>query len=259
MGFVVLPALTPDISDVYDVYFATFKNNAVTRALFPSATEADLLNPKSEFRYVYCIPVLSAVFCCCVILQCGLISPRQGHTNHVQEWWETSQTQYTLKCVDTESNRIVGMAIFDIYTAPSDWKRGEISWLQGKEREQAEALISPLWEVREKLWLNEKYIYGHVIAVHPEYQRKGVGEKIFRYGITISQNTGLPIYIESSKDGVRFYEKMGCRRLKENLKPSLQSIKSVEGKDLKVDDNLPLFVWLPEGAEKRLPDAVQLA
>ncbi|EUC49198.1 hypothetical protein COCMIDRAFT_85333 [Bipolaris oryzae ATCC 44560] len=233
MGFVVLPALTPDISDVYDVYFETFKNNPVTRALFPSATEADLLNPKSEFR--------------------------QGHTNHVQEWWKTSQTQYTLKCVDTESNKIVGMAIFDIYMTPSDWRRGEISWLQGKEREQAEALISPLWETREKLWLNEKYMYGHVIAVHPEYQRKGVGEKIFKYGINISENTGLPVYIESSKDGVRFYEKMGCRRLKENLKPSLQSIKSVEGKVLEVDDNLPLFVWLPEGAEKRLPDAVQLA
>jgi hypothetical protein len=52
MGFVVLPALVPDISAVYDVYFAAFKDNAVTRALFPSATEADLTDPKSEFRYV---------------------------------------------------------------------------------------------------------------------------------------------------------------------------------------------------------------
>lgn len=52
MGFVVLPALTPDVSAVYDVYFAAFKNNAVTRALFPSATEADLTDPNSEFRYV---------------------------------------------------------------------------------------------------------------------------------------------------------------------------------------------------------------
>ena len=38
MGFVVLPALPADISPVYDVYFAAFKNNAITRALFPSAT-----------------------------------------------------------------------------------------------------------------------------------------------------------------------------------------------------------------------------
>jgi hypothetical protein len=52
MAFVVLPALVPDISPVYDVYFAAFKDNAVTRALFPSATETDLTDPKSEFRYV---------------------------------------------------------------------------------------------------------------------------------------------------------------------------------------------------------------
>ena len=51
MGYVVLPALVADISDVYDVYFAAFKNNAITRALFPSATTEDLTNAESEFRY----------------------------------------------------------------------------------------------------------------------------------------------------------------------------------------------------------------
>ena len=52
MGFVVLPALVADISEVYDVYFAAFKDNAITGALFPSATAEDLTNPESEFRYV---------------------------------------------------------------------------------------------------------------------------------------------------------------------------------------------------------------
>lgn len=51
MGFVVLPALPADISAVYDVYFAAFKDNAITKALFPSATAEDLTNPESEFRY----------------------------------------------------------------------------------------------------------------------------------------------------------------------------------------------------------------
>lgn len=52
MGYVVLPALVADISAVYDVYFAAFRDNAITRALFPSATVQDLMNPDSEFRYV---------------------------------------------------------------------------------------------------------------------------------------------------------------------------------------------------------------
>lgn len=151
------------------------------------------------------------------------------------------------------------MALYDIYITPSDWKRGEISWLQGKEREQAEALISPLWEAREKLWSNERYIYGHVIAVHPGYQRKGVGEKIFQFGKTISSHTELPVYIESSTDGVRFYEKMGCKKLKETLRRVPGNITSGDGTELKADEDVPLFVWLPEGAEKRLPKAVELA
>ena len=51
MGFVVLPALPADISSVYDVYFAAFRDNAVTRALFPSATAGEMMDPESGFRY----------------------------------------------------------------------------------------------------------------------------------------------------------------------------------------------------------------
>lgn len=52
MGFVVLPALIPDITPVYDVYFAAFENNPVTRAFFPHAKPEELVNPASEFRYI---------------------------------------------------------------------------------------------------------------------------------------------------------------------------------------------------------------
>lgn len=52
MGVVVLPALLSDISDVYDVYFAAFKDNAVTKALFPFASPEDMIDAGSEFRYV---------------------------------------------------------------------------------------------------------------------------------------------------------------------------------------------------------------
>ncbi|KAF1941351.1 hypothetical protein EJ02DRAFT_404854 [Clathrospora elynae] len=228
MGFAVLPALVPDISAVYDVYFAAFKHNAVTRALFPSATEADLTDAKSEFR--------------------------QGHTAHVSSYWSTSTSQYTLKCVDTSTNSIIGMALWDVYISPSDWKKAEISWLQGKERERAEGLITPLWEMREKLWRNEKYIYCHVIAVHPYFQQKGVGEMLFRFGMGIAQQTRLPIYIESSKEAVRLYEKMGCRRLKERVVHT-----SEEPNGAKEDQEVALFVWISEGGDGTLPGAVKLA
>lgn len=224
MGFVVLPALLPDISAVYDVYFAAFKNNAVTRALFPSATEADLTDPTSDFR--------------------------QGHTAHVADYWKTSSTQYTFKCVDSTTGRIVGMALWDVYLTPSDWKKGEISWLHGKERKRAEAFIEPLWHAREKLWLNQRYLYCHVMAVHPDFQRRGVGELLFNFGIITARHTGLPMYIESSKEAVRLYEKMQCRRLKETPMHKTEETEEYQ--------EVALFVWLPDGGEKGLPSAVEL-
>ncbi|KAH7384687.1 acyl-CoA N-acyltransferase [Pyrenochaeta sp. MPI-SDFR-AT-0127] len=233
MGYVVLPAVVKDISAVYDAYFAAFKNSPVTRAFFPSATQEDLTNPESEFR--------------------------KGHTAHIFQYWQESSTQYTLKCVDSETGQIVGMALWDVYLTPSDWKKGEITWLQGKERERAEALVSPLWNAREKMWLNQKYLYCHVIAVHPSFQRRGIGELLFRYGIDIAQETGLPIYIESSKEAERLYEKMGSRRLKERPIHRPQDLWLEDDRDTREDREIALFVWIPEGGSGKLPNAAILA
>jgi ribosomal protein S18 acetylase RimI-like enzyme len=177
----------------------------------------------------------------------------------VSEYGKTSLTQYTLKCVDTETGQIVGMALWDIYITPSDWKRGEISWLQGKERERAEAFVNPLWDARENLWLNERYLYCHVMAVHPDFQRKGVGELLFRFGMSTAQQTKLPIYIESSKEARRLYEKMGCKRLKERPAHKAKDLTPETAIGTEDDQEVALFVWMPDGEEKRLPKTVELA
>ncbi|KAH7396941.1 acyl-CoA N-acyltransferase [Phaeosphaeria sp. MPI-PUGE-AT-0046c] len=229
MGFVVLPALLKDISAVYDTYFAAFQDHAVTKALFPSATAADMTDSASEFR--------------------------KAHTAHIQAYWSTDATQYTVKCVDTENGEVVGMALWDIYLTPSEWRRGEISWLSGDERERAEKLVSPLWEAREKLWLDERYLYCHVVAVHPRYQRRGIGQMLMEYGIGVARTAGLPVYIESSRDGTRLYEKTGCRRLKNPL----QAEKKTCGSEESENTDLTLFVWIQNGGEDQLPPAVELA
>lgn len=163
-----------------------------------------------------------------------------------------------MKCVDTITGKIVGMALWDVYMAPSDWRKGEISWLHGEELDRAEALIMPLWNVRERLWLNERYLYCHLIAVHPDFQRMGVGALLFDFGTEISRQTGLPIYIESSKDGLRLYEKMGCRRLKQRPMHIAQDAKvELVGKDAE-DGEAVLFVWFPENGQTELPKAIEL-
>lgn len=151
------------------------------------------------------------------------------------------------------------MALWDCYLTPSDWKKGDISWLHGKEKERAEALVGPLWHAREKLWLNQKYLYCHAIAVHPDYQRKGIGELLFKFGANISRQTTLPIYIESTKDAVRLYEKMGSRRLKEKPVHKYEDLWPDQAGGAKEDQDVALFVWIPQNGEANLPSTVELA
>lgn len=162
-----------------------------------------------------------------------------------------------MKCVDLDSGRIVGMALWDIYLTPSAWEKGEISWLQGQEKERAEQLISPLWEARERLWHRERYIYCHVVAVHPEYQRQGIGQTLVDYGISVAKQTHLPIYIESSRDGRRLYEKLGCRKLEKcSVKEVADRKSDAIGNSLEASE-VDLFIWT-EGTAEALPKAVQI-
>ncbi|KAF3006413.1 hypothetical protein E8E13_000314 [Curvularia kusanoi] len=233
MGFVVLPALPADISGVYDVYFAAFKDDAITKALFPSASANDMTNPESEFR--------------------------KAHTAHVLQFWQNNLTQHTLKCVDSRTGKIVGMALWDVYLTSSDWSKPEIGWLQGHEKERAEALISPLWDAREKMWSKERYLYCHVIAVHPDAQRKGVGQVLVDYGKKIASQADLPIYVESSKAAIRLYEKLGFQRLKERPVHESNDLQLGRSDSEEKDHEVPLLVWVPGDKEGLLPDAVQIA
>ena len=151
------------------------------------------------------------------------------------------------------------MALWDVYITPSGWTRGEIGWLQGKERERAEALIGPLWNAREKMWSNERYLYCHVVAVHPDFQCRGIGKLLVEYGMKIASQANLPIYVESSRDAIRLYEKLGFRWLKERPVHKSFDLCPRNTNGDQGDHEIPLLVWIPGGEKRLLPDAVQLA
>lgn len=132
MPFVVLPGLLPDIPKIYDVYFAAFDGQPILDALFPAGYKGE------EFR--------------------------TGHTAHTIEWWKTASMQHTIKCLDTDTGDIVGMATYDVYwkeRSYEEWKSPEVTWLEGKEKEKCEALLKPLWEKKEKLWEGRRHVCMH--------------------------------------------------------------------------------------------------
>ena len=132
MGQAVLPALIVDIPRIYDIYFEAFKHDRMgqimVEILFPGVID-------EEFRKAHAAGTLS--------------------------YWNTTTNQYTFKVVDTKSGEIIGMALGDVYLnerTPEERKNHGVPWLLGEQRERAEKILNPLWEMREKLFGGRRYI-----------------------------------------------------------------------------------------------------
>jgi GNAT superfamily N-acetyltransferase len=245
MVLAVLPALIPDIPRVYEVYFAAFKNEQMGRImldiLFPNA-----VTDSPEFR--------------------------KGHAAATLAYWHTSDVQYTFKVVDTDTGEIVGMALGDIFIRPrseEERKNLGVPWLQGKERERAEKILNPLWEVREKLFGGRPYICmsrppvfffsadpgvfhpantvpqrhsdSHVMGVDPKHQGRRAGAALLQWGRDMGERLQLPVYFESSPSTVGMYEKAGCERLEEKI------VHKAEVTGTESDIEVPLMVMMPAG------------
>ncbi|GJN67697.1 GCN5-related N-acetyltransferase (GNAT) domain-containingprotein [Purpureocillium lilacinum] len=214
---VILPALIPDIRRVYDIYFAAFEHDLMGRLMLK------ILFPG--------------------ILDDGF---RDAHAAGTLQYWHSSESQYTLKCVDTETGDIIGMGLGDLYLkerTPEERQNHGVPWLQGEQRERAEKILNPLWEVRERLFGGRPYIYVHVIAVDPKHQGRKAGALLVQWGIQMGELAGLPVYFESSPSTVNLYKKMGFEVLPEKI------VHKAEVLGTESDIEVPLMVKLPSSAK----------
>ncbi|KAG9237422.1 acyl-CoA N-acyltransferase [Amylocarpus encephaloides] len=216
MGLVVIPALIPDIPKIYDIYFKAFNNEPMAalmvKILFPQGITEDF---------------------------------KKAHAASTLEYWHHAKHQYTCKCVDTDTGEIIGMALGDGYfheRSEEERKDYGVTWLEGSEKERAEKILTPLHEVRERLFGNKKYIYVHVVAVDPKNQGRKAGAALVQWGIDLGEQSGVPVYFESSPTTIGLYEKMGWHRLKETVVHKADVLGTEE------DITVPLVIRFPSYA-----------
>lgn len=56
--------------------------------------------------------------------------------------------------------------------------------------------------------------YLVVLAVHPSYQRRGIGQMLLQWGIDQASAESVPIGLEATPEGLKLYERKGFKTVR---------------------------------------------
>jgi GNAT superfamily N-acetyltransferase len=95
---------------------------------------------------------------------------------------------HVFKAVDTDTNRIAGIAQWQIFKEPpsEDYLNSSIAELSETpevDGEKRRALLEGITKSRNEIMSLEPCVLLRIFMVHPDYQRRGVGTQLLQWGI----------------------------------------------------------------------------
>ncbi|KAJ6438083.1 hypothetical protein O9K51_08672 [Purpureocillium lavendulum] len=87
----------------------------------------------------------------------------------------------------------------------ADWDTGDTTYEP----------ISPVQKAENEILSKKAYIQLDYLAVHPDYQDRGIGTQLVASGLKEAQKIGLDVYVRAFRPGVGLYRRLGFRIEKE--------------------------------------------
>ncbi|KAH2927247.1 hypothetical protein KXW73_008785 [Aspergillus fumigatus] len=121
------------------------------------------------------------------------------------------------KAIDTESGQIVAWSWWSIYPdAEAHASAAEVArerWTTPPPTSLCPRLYLDFQDMKARM--REKWIGGRaatilqVLAVHPDYQGRGIGTRLLMVGVEEVRRLGLPAWLEASEAGYSVYRRCG--------------------------------------------------
>ncbi|TLD24671.1 Acyl-CoA N-acyltransferase [Venturia nashicola] len=119
-----------------------------------------------------------------------------------------------MKLVDTATGRIVSAAQWKIYPswAPlADHGDFEPNWLEGKDRETAEDMVTRFMTIRAGHMYGHSHVLLYILFTDPNFQRCGAGSIHVKWGTELADRLLVPCWVEGSAAGHHLYEENGFK------------------------------------------------
>jgi GNAT superfamily N-acetyltransferase len=138
----------------------------------------------------------------------------EAAANHTRSWAEDPTARYVKATLP--SGRIIGFGRWNFYTDPSAGPQNPFptgdSMPEGNP-ELRKHFFGELNRKRIEVMAGKKHFLMMILAVDPEFQRKGIGKKLLEWGLEKADAEGVQCWIDASPAGKGLYEKMGWREV----------------------------------------------
>ena len=171
-------ATPDDAKALTDIYFSAFAIDAISLLVFPR-------NSPAAYKFWY--------------------------DSVIEEIADPNAHFVCVVDTDTEPKTVVAYAKWNSPAAPV---AGELpEWPAGSDHDIANHFFGNLISRHVKIMEGRKHWYLELVATRPEYQGKGAGGKLLRWGIDKADEEGTETYLEASPDGKPIYEHFGFKEV----------------------------------------------
>ncbi|TVY82900.1 hypothetical protein LSUE1_G006285 [Lachnellula suecica] len=174
------PAKLEDAASLTELYFSAFSKDAISLLAFPRNT--------SSFNWWYD----------------SIVDEITDPHSHFLCVYDTSSPD--------ASENIVAFAKWNDADAPI--QDAEMpAWPEGADHQTANHFFGNLIRRHGEIMEGRRHWYLEIIATRPEWQGKGAGGKLLRWGLQKADEEGTETYLEASPDGKPIYEHLGFKEV----------------------------------------------
>ncbi|KAI3327524.1 acyl-CoA N-acyltransferase [Xylariaceae sp. AK1471] len=143
----------------------------------------------------------------------------QECADRLKLWHTHDSTSHWQKVVDTETGRIAGGSLWNIYKENpfANPPPSAVTWFpDGGSRTFVEKVLENHVRPRSQA-AQRPHVYLFIIFTHPDYRRKGVGQQFMDWGIKTADEMNVDLFLDSTPYGRPLYEANGFEYIEENV------------------------------------------